>query len=174
MDDKQVEFLVKEAQAVFSIAMRVGYAGGIGKIQKTTIPGIPGSKCITWQSIDGRWKVVDTYVVNRESFDSSGMTVIAFEGAPIWVMHYGGFYKDEAIPFLKKCLAAAYKASLFNGGRGPQEMREGNLRYSNLSSGGTFRLFEGKESIEDMRDEGPVLGVHWYRGGMLLTHLRPE
>lgn len=167
------EFLAKEAQAVFFIAMRVGYAGGLGRSQKTTISSIPGSKSIVWESMDGYWKVADTYVVTPDSHASTGMTVIAFEGKPVWTMHYGGYYHEAVIPFLKRCLAEAYENDVFFGGRGGAYRKDGDYTYfNNLRDGSTFVEFSGEEFIvnadtSEVLGKPAILGKHWYRGGML-------
>lgn len=184
MDVKQYEFLMAEARAVFFLAMRVGYAGGgsLGVCTKSAVPEIPGSKCIAWQNLDGRWKVVDTYVVTPHSNMSCGMTVVAFEDKPVWFMQYGGHYEDEALPFLKRCLAVAYEKNEFVGGRGPKHVEQGILSYHNTVRPGCseFEQFEGYERIERLSsttrpvkgggtmilDPGTI-GRHSYRGGSL-------
>lgn len=177
MISDQTEFLMNEAQAVFFIAMRVGYAGGIGQIKKTKIPDIPGSKCILWESMDGRWKVSDTYVVTPDSSASSGMTVIACEGKPVWTMHYDGYYDEVVTPFLKQCLAEAYKNDVFRGGRGFEYMQEGNYAYFNsVQRGSTFAEFAGEEFIintetSDFLRKPAILGRHRYSGRMLIEPL---
>jgi len=60
----------------------------------------------------------DYFFTNQESRTSYGTTVILYLGNPVWVMNYGGWYRKEAVPIVKKALMAAYKENLFCGGRG--------------------------------------------------------
>lgn len=96
----------------------------------------------------------------------SGHTTMWYKGRPVWIMHYGGWYAEEAIPFLKQCLRQAYEFDrVFYGGRGPACVRGERFTYVNRYLG-TFDDFRGEESIFDL--DGACRGYHWYHGMSLI------
>ena len=111
---------IKEAELVFFKAMQEGWAAGAKEVTNQITPGF---KVIVWE--DGDWRVLDSYAVGpdlplfREGGKSVGSTTIWYQGTPIWVMYYGGYYNKRAIPFLKQALLAAYRANAWYSGRGP-------------------------------------------------------
>lgn len=149
---------------IFLQAMGAGYAADA---TKSTISGLPGSKAITrtFNSPGNgkRWRVVDCWLSNGER--SSGHTTIWLNDEPVWIMHYGGWYTEDALPFLKECLHRAYVTEKrFYGGRGPVIVRGERFTYVNRYLG-SFDQFEGDEGILDL--EGKSCGYHWYHGMLL-------
>ena len=150
-----------EIQEVFFRAMLAGWANNVDVIQFADLPGSCGH-----QYIDGKFKVLDQFIVNPRSNKSSGTTIIWYDQIPVWVMHYGGWYQKRAIPFLKKCLCSAYESKTFRGGRGLGCVEGKKLTYFNLiEEASTFRCFKGKEGIFA---DAKCIGNHWYRGMTLI------
>ena len=147
-------------QKIFFDAMACGWVCNV--LKNIEVPQFPGSKAIPYEK--GPFKVLDCYMTNLNS--STGTTTIWFRGRPVWVMHYGGRYKKEAIPFLKRCLSRAYYELRFYGGRGPVFMREGEFAYVNRIERNKFSDFAGEETIFGLNEMR--LGYHWYRGMSLL------
>lgn len=153
-------------QQIFFRAMANGYAAAA---PKGSIKELPGSKTITRtygsRDNDERWRVVDCWLSNGDK--SSGTTTIWFSGEPVWIMHYGGWYFEEALPFLKECLHRAYVTEeYFYGGRGPVFVRGDRFTYVNRYHG-MFAEFHGEEGIFDF--DGKCAGFHWYRGMSLAS-----
>ncbi len=152
----------------FFEAMADGYAAS-----KTAavIPQVPGSKLIGYQM--GQFRLLDTWISFEGSIHSTGITLIWYtengQEIPVWAMHYGGYYVERAIPFLKECLASAYRQQLFFGGRGPTWYKdeETSLLYINQPNKGHFGNFKGEENIYDQKNN-LLLGHHWYRGHYLI------
>lgn len=155
--------ILKETKSFFFRAMREGYAKE-GQV-KVTPPDFPGCKVITFE--EGDFKLEDRYFVTGYSNKSYGTTTIWYKGQIVWMMQYLGEYKEDAIPFLKEVLIAAYTIDQFVGGRGPMDYRRGTLSYVNTGAGG-FERFEGKEEIWDMAQHGKSLGWHEYHGMALI------
>jgi len=145
-------------QKIFFDAMRRGWAYD-NCAKKIEVPQFPGSKAISFEQ--GPFRVVDCYMTNFNF--STGITTIWFREKPVWMMHYGGWYEKEAIPFLKFCLRRAYIERHFYGGRGPNFMRDDRFTYVNRIEHNNFRDFAGEERIFDLSEK--CLGYHWYRGG---------
>ena len=155
----------QDVEKAFFEAMAAGYAQSI---KKTPIPDLPGSKAII--SVDGHFRVVDYWLVTANSNKSTGSTTIWFDEQPVWVMHYGGWYDKDVIPFLKKCLHRAYvEERKFYGGRGPTEVKDRDLRYNNEIDRNDFFNARGEEFVYDFSgDDKKCRGFHWYRCMSLL------
>ena len=154
------------AKTIEGIFFKSAQAGYVGSTIKTTIPALPGSKVISFE--EGEWLVRDVYFVNNLSGMSFGTTTIWNSGRPVWYMNYNGWYQEDAIQFLKEVLFMAYVAQYFNGGRGPEEMRDENRRmvYQNHLTVNEFRHFSGVEEIWDFDQK--LLGTHRYEGRLLI------
>lgn len=131
-----------------------------------------GYKAVRWSRGRGPWLVLDSWLEVRDSLASMGFTVIgygtsAYEKQAVWCMQYGGWYREDVIPFLKSALAVNYSQRVFLGGRGPDEYKEGSLVYQNHPTKNDFGDFQGEEKI---LDDGALAGFHWYRGMLLLPH----
>lgn len=78
------------------------------------------------------------------------MEVVRFKGEPIWASLYGGMIEgkedlaDEAFGFLKKAMSADEEN--FLSFRGPNELEEGDWKYSYEQIGDVFE-FHGYEKI---------------------------
>jgi hypothetical protein len=157
---------LKEMMEIFFQAMLAGYAGDS---KKEPIAELPGSKMAS-PFIRGPWKVVDPFIVTPISSRSVGMTIISFYDIPVWYMQYAGWYEKKAIPCLKAALHYSYEKHEFNGGRGPREVKYGKFVYSNSPNDfyNTFKVFDGSESIHVASHEATCLGVHQYRGGLMI------
>lgn len=159
----------KEIEAFFFNAMRNGWAT---PALKRPIPELPGSKSIRFGS--GDLVLLDYYFVAPGSESSYGTTVIWEVERPVWIMHYGGWYNKEVIPFLKRVLMRNYSQDIFLGGRGPERLEgEGHtLQYLNRVERNDFEDFQGQEYIISTSDQsgfpaGQKLGEHHYFGGLL-------
>ena len=154
-----------EMEDVFFEAMMAGYASA-KKIKKVSIAELPGSKLIT-PFERGPWKVADPYLVTPLSSYSGGMTVISYEGVPVWMMQYFGQYFEEAIPCLKAALRACYGKSEFQGGRGPERFMRNGYVYENPDEffPKDFKLFRGDDLVRG--GNGDILGRHVYHGGVM-------
>lgn len=164
--DKMAELL----EEFFFEAMQNGYAVSASS---APVVGLPGSKSIRYRR--GDLLLVDLWFVAPHSSVSHGMTVISLAGSPVWVMHYGGWYYEKTIPFLKRAIARNYDQRVFLGGRGPQRLEgEGHtLQYLNAVEQNGFANFRGRESIiaasrQTGFPEGQLLGEHRYFGGLML------
>jgi hypothetical protein len=139
---------VSKIQQVFFLAMLRGYAKSPAKAM---LPQLPGSRVVTTvHGYGGRFRVADCWLVSNNSNLSSGTTTIWFKNEPVWVMHYGGWYDMEVIPFLKKCLLRAYRKREFYGGRGPVLVRGKDYVYENQVTDRRFEVARGEESICDL------------------------
>ncbi len=160
---------VKQIEIFFFEAMMQGWAM---PVPKTPISGLPGSKSIPFRL--GEYSLLDYYFVAPGSKSSYGTTVIWVAERPVWVMHYGGWYDERAIPFLKRALMCNYRDDVFLGGRGPERLEgEGHtLQYLNKVEQNDFGNFRGYEYIIATSDQsgvpaGQKLGEHYYFGGLL-------
>jgi len=158
------EEILRQAKAFFFQAMREGYAKE-GQTKETP-PEIPGCKVITFAQ--GDFRLEDRYFVAGYSDKSYGTTTIWYRDEVVWMMQYFGKYEEEAIPFLKEALMAAYEIDQFAGGRGPEEYRRGTLSYVNTVQLSQFERFEGKEEIWDLAQHGKARGWHEYHGMALI------
>jgi hypothetical protein len=146
--------------------MNAGYASDS---KKGTLPGLPGSKLLTHDR--GRWGVVDVYIVTRLSSQSGGTTIISYDGVPVWMMQYFGWYKPVAIPCLKAALKRAYGEEKFYAGRGPLSFEYEGFLYRNwvkmdMHFQNEFHTsFRGSEDIHDK--EGVLWGMHRFHGGIM-------
>lgn len=156
----------KQIEAFFFEAMRQGWATSASK---TTIPELPGSKCITYRR--GEFILKDCYIVSPDSDKSYGTTFIWIAEKPVWMMHYGGFYVKKAIPLLKAALRSSYLSNKFLGGRGPRRFSLGSpLWYNNLTQShlNKFEAFVGYEEIYEVLESKneKLLGEHHFFGGL--------
>lgn len=148
---------LESIQNKFFDAMAHGWACN-ADAKKIEVPQFPGSKGILYEH--GQFRVLDFYMTHFNF--STGTTIIWFRGKPLWVMHYGGRYEKEAIPFLKSCLHRAYSERRFYGGRGPYFMKNDRFTYVNRIEHNNFREFAGEERVFNSDEQ--CLGYHWYRG----------
>jgi len=155
--------------AFFFEAMMQGWAM---PVPKTPVPGLPGSKSIPFRL--GEYSLLDYYFVAPGSESSYGTTVIWVAERPVWVMHYGGWYNEGVIPFLKRALMRNYKDGIFLGGRGPERLEgeDHTLQYLNRVKQNDFGSFRGYEHIiatygQSGVPAGQKLGEHHYFGGLL-------
>ncbi|MEK7200530.1 MAG: hypothetical protein AAB672_00135 [Patescibacteria group bacterium] len=172
MKEAQKAQILKEAQEVFFEAMLDGYCGERKHSTKTSTPD--GRKVITF--VKGDFTVIDEYRVTPHSDKSAGTTSILFKGDLVWWMSYGGHYLKYTIPLLKAIMKANYERGVFNGGRGPENVRckDVNLmnvvydatEYTNVGTG-DFSLFKGREEIFDLTFSRS-LGFHIYFGMSML------
>lgn len=174
---------VREIADFFFQASSVGYASGLPRVvlaaQSLTAFGtqdveikfnIPGAKF--YQHACGDFFYLDFYFVGTDGF-SWGWTNIWHHGRPVWCMSYQGrCSKKEVIPFLKRCLRAAYVSREFHGGRAKSGTREGNLAYFN-SWETDFTNFHGTDRISEYDLEKPDANgneayYHSYQGMLLI------
>jgi hypothetical protein len=159
--------ILKAAQEHFFRAMQVGYVAGAKGVE---VPGTPKYKQIEYKS--GDFRIVDQYG-SSQAGKSEGTTRIRFCDDPVWVMSYGGFYRKNEIPFLKRALMQNYEKRHFTGGRGPSLMTDLELMlegdspvYVNWFTG-DFMRFSGREEIRTCDSDSP-LGWHDYMGMALI------
>lgn len=152
-----------EVEEVFFEAMNKGYATDASK--KKSILWLPGSKVVKHER--DSWKVVDLYHVTQLGPRSGGTTTVSYEGQPVWMMQYSGWYEKDAIPCLKAALRAAYKKKQFLGGRGPKMFRlRQEFFYQNFLEFGEFDgSFKGEEQV--YATAGDIRGRSTYQGGMM-------
>ena len=155
---------IEEIKSFFFEAMVNGYISGGDEIK---ISEIPEYRAIPFKK--GKFYLLDNYLITPYSDKSAGTTTIWYDDKPVWVMHYGGYYKESAISLLKKALAKTYKSSQFFGGRGPLSLSESknSLIYINYPKINDFEKFEGREVIFDTK-KNICLGYHEYWGMSLL------
>ncbi len=122
-----------------------------------------GSKTIRHTSEDGEWNTVDTYW-GGEPY--AGCQTVLFQGKPFWsAVYYGSVNTDvedfvEVYQHLRRALDNT--DSIFPV-RGPKELVNGNMKYTNNWSG-TLEKFEGKERI--YRNDKEVYSAT-YMGGLV-------
>lgn len=182
---------VDEIQEFFFEGASRGWAGG-GEYLK--VPGKPRHKEFIHRSSDGKLWMSDKYLTVPGSRKSSGVkTIFASDGGeetPVWVMHYGGEYPENAIALLKDVLLGTYRARVFAGGRGlhrgrgiPRgghpyddanivDLKEINgkkvaFTYQNRWRG-SFSRFEGREAIIDVFHKHKEYGYHKFFGMLLI------
>lgn len=158
-----------DAQAVEQLFFEAMKSGWATPAPKVTIPDLPGSKSIPFRRDD--FTLIDYYFVAPGSDSSYGSTIIWVANRPVWVMHYGGWYKKEAIPFLKAALRETYSQNLFIGGRGPKEYQEKDtpFLYRNHTMDFTsyFTDFHGSEDVVNTKTN-KIVGVHRFFGGLMI------
>lgn len=117
---------------------------------------------------EGDFKLEDIYWSFSYSPYSTGETVIYCKNQPYWIMQYGGFYLEEAIPCLRSALKEAYASFQFCGGRGLRSHPHGRYLYTNLYHG-DFECFSGREDVFSYvaGSKSEVLGYHTYQGWLL-------
>ena len=150
-----------EAEALFFKAMQFGYASGAEPQRDRPHLG--------WKLLEYKKKdlyLIDMWHTTPRSYYSSGVTTISHNGVVVWVMHYGGWYAEEAIPTLKAALHFAYSQNMFRGGRGPKFFQNGQYTYRNKPNSMRFVCFSGQEEVYD--SSGTQLGNHWYHGQWML------
>lgn len=167
--------LLEIAKGHFFAAMRCGYASGEKAVPVSAFSDLPGHKQYVYE--DGYFRVVDRYCVSRAG-KSAGTTTIFYYDSPVWFMSYGGFYRKEEIPFLKRALTFSYRHNDFNGGRGPSTYRdepvepkqqeENPLVYINNMNCSGFESFAGHEEIHAASSPSKILGLHDYWGMALI------
>lgn len=137
-----------------------GYGSGA---QKIVIPELPDDKFIVWR--DGLFEMIDQYSVTPDGPWSSGVTKIRYNRRVVWVTHYGGYYFEEVIPFLKLMLLETTRVRQFIGGRGPRYRlsEDGSLAYVNTPEQNDFANFRGREEIFHVKT-GESRGFHYYWG----------
>lgn len=114
-----------------------------------------------------KYVVIDNWITTPLSEFSAGITTIYYDQIPIWRMDYSGYYKKDAIKFLKEALAKNYNEGVFLGGRGPRIFKNQNLIYRNNPRIPDFENFEGIERIVN-EETGEEMGCHKYFGVSLL------
>jgi len=144
-------------EAFFFEAMMHGYATEVEPF--LNIP-LPGWKTISYENES--LQLVDMWHTTPNSDYSSGVITIFRKDMPIWVMHFGGWYKKSAIQFLKNALMHSFENRKFTGGRGPFSLESEGLTYKNIVILNSFVEFYGHEKITSETDG--FLGTHWYRG----------
>lgn len=162
---KDPKKILEHAKKFFFVAMLIGYISGNKKFTKKTSDGHVFIKLAK-----GKFKLVDSYFKNPGSILSSGTTTIYYDGTPIWVMYYGGWYVKEVIPILKMALETAYRSKKFNGGRGIRDYRPYGYTYENIIHNKEFSSFKEFSGHEEIRKQGTnkLLGYHNYLGMSLI------
>ncbi|MFA6535862.1 MAG: hypothetical protein WC250_03095 [Candidatus Paceibacterota bacterium] len=154
-----------EIESAFFSAMSKGY---IQNLPPEHTPKIPGLKTVSIAV--GDLLVIDSWVTTPISKKSSGTTTISHRRCPVWIMHYGGWFEEDVVPFLKAALYSAYMIERkFYGGRGPVVFDSAefpNWVYRNTILRNSFQQFSGQEEIHTRTE--CCLGYHWYRGMSLL------
>jgi hypothetical protein len=154
----------KHIQEFFFRAMIGGWAtAGSSRILIPTMPGFKGIECV-----DGDYRLLDMWCTHPDSIKSSGLTTIWYQNNPVWIMHYGGEYTQEAAAVVKRALKQAYENRQFYGGRGQSSLERGSaMSYVNLIQKNDFADFCGKETVLDDAS-GTVVGYHQYWGNLLI------
>ncbi len=139
--------------------------------------GLPGYREYIHCSSDGRLRLIDMFCVRPGSDRSSGSTTIWLEDKVVWVMQYGGWHLEEAIPFLKEVLKKSYGEKFFCAGRGQKRYVGSDFCYSNnlvAGSDGTFLDFHSEENVRrcpeiistgDDLEKGELVGKYVVWGG---------
>lgn len=155
---------VEKTQEFFFTAMAAGFAAGVEPQHNQPLPG--------WEMMEYRknsFHLVDMWLYNPYTYNSTGTTTILWNEIPIWVMHYGGWYHESAIETLREALKSAYETKRFRSGRGPGVFETEYYRYINSFTKNDFTSFFGTEKIVTISGN-QLLGTHWYRGEWMLNH----
>ena len=159
-------FKVEQLERAFLEGMVVGYVvGGT----PTDTPDLPGWKQIITKVIGTpAFELRDAWTTNGDY--SSGFTTLSLDGEVLWIMHYGGYYEQDAHAFLKTALHEQYfNGGIFNGGRGPDVFETEDMLYINDVKQPEFIHFHGKEQIVGRKNgKGHIFGQHWYHGQALI------
>ena len=157
---------LRDVEMFFFQAMMQGYADN--ETKRKTVDMLHHKEV---DIIQGDWRCLDRYCVTPLSDKSAGSTTIWYQGIPVWVMNYGGDYKEEAIDFLKLALRSNYEEMIFLGCRGPAIFThlDNPLIYTNSMSKDShgFGDFKGCETIKN-KSTYTMLGYHEYWGMSLL------
>lgn len=128
-------------QFIAEANVKVGYASGR---TDTWIKEADGSTTISYES--GSWRYHDNFF-GGEPY--GGREVVSFENKPVWIMIYYGWVEPhvtnikEVYDFLQKALKLGPEDLPL---RGPEELKEGNMRYANTWQGDIEGFF-GEEVI---------------------------
>jgi len=156
---------LNEIREVFQRAMQSGWGTNP---EKSTIVDLPGSKMILYQ--EDWYRVVDCWFTNPFGDHSWGFIMIWERTGevwnPVWVMQFGGWYVERAIPVVKSALTDLLKNRQFYGGRGAPAYTMNGMRYRNLVRENHFHRFRGREEVTDI-GTGELLGFHEYSGMVL-------
>ncbi|KKR29828.1 MAG: hypothetical protein UT61_C0021G0019 [Candidatus Woesebacteria bacterium GW2011_GWA1_39_8] len=170
MTPAQRDDILEGAKKAFFEAMMDGWVGE-GNRRSIKTKDDDGYVTITYETEDGKYKVVDRYCTTL-SDRSGGTTTIFFRTSLIWIavwwMAYGGHYPESTIPFLKHALKENYEGRVFNGGRGPAYFPFPPCQEERLYTNhfyGDFTSFRGEESINSFKpNEVGRIGFHKYFG----------
>ena len=155
-----------EIQSFFFRAMLNGWINDDRKPWLIPPGGVlPGFKGFYFPN--GALDLMDQWSKSSKSGKSAGQTIIWHNQTPIWIMHYGGVYKKEALPFLKEVLRKTYSEETFFGGRGSAQIFGDKLTYVNSVEKDSFTMFSGHEEIIE-NDDFRQLGFHDYWGMSLI------
>lgn len=177
MDDSVLPVDFAEIREFFFEGMSRGW---VADGPENDVFGLPGYREHIHCSDDGRLRLIDMFCVRPGSNKSAGSTTIWLEDKVVWVMQYGGWHSEEAIPFLKEVLRRAYRDKLFRSGRGPETYVGSSFYYSNENVGasaGNFFDFRGEEvirrcpeiiSVQDDLEKGEIVGRYAVWGGSFI------
>lgn len=155
---------MEDVKEFFFKAMLTGWAASAKNFLTFDMPG---HKEISF--VDGNFRLLDRYCVNKSSAKSAGTTTIWVCDTPVWIMFYGGWYEKGAIKILKDVLRQTYEEHVFVGGRGFSVYSKRPLVYMNDVRQNDFSQFEGKERIAELSDRNNIpLGWHSYQGMSLV------
>jgi hypothetical protein len=115
-------------------------------------------------------RVEDTWKVTKSGL-SSGITTVFHDTTPLWEMHYQGWYKKAALPFLKEALRENFEKGLFFGGRGPRIYTNSSLKfqYVNYPGENNWKYFRSSEQICVIGGNHEVMGFHDCHGMLLYS-----
>lgn len=171
MEGLSLPFPNARAQQTFFELMLAGYASDTPPERIVRFEGDAGTKRNTWGDPKD-WLAIDEWRSTQYGTGSNGTTSIYYNSHLIWEMQYGGWFPDNAIPFLKEALHSQYEKREWYGGRGGVSYSNGAYRYRNdVFKGNSFNRFQGIEFI-DLMDSGRwiEIGKHYYRGGFLISN----
>ena len=164
-------------EAAFYHIMHDGWVSG--RMENKEILVLDGYRVYA-PSPDETYKLVDMWTRTSLSERSAGVTTLYqrfdVDWIPIWVMHYGGWYKPQASDFLKCVLRLAYEnppssfepPHNFWGCRGPHTSEVNDFVYQNQHVVGphfSFKSFEGWEQVLLGQER---VGYHQYFGMSLV------
>ena len=175
--EKRVE-LVSAIKQCFFDGMSHGWASGAKAIRDFPFRGARGYEFKPSMGESNRFlgylTLLDYFFVNSETPTSYGTTVILYCGNPVWLMNYGGWYKEEAIKPVQEALMENYRNSISWGGRGlavyihNSKVSGYSIKYKNEFFG-DFSIFKGVENVSAINAEETLgIGEHSYSGGLLI------